>query len=77
MVQIARCGAFTIGTGGIPSVIPHPTRDFVHRFAPAVALAGEQREHVGLAGLLAGAEAWRPKTVTARAERELSSMASR
>ena len=35
----------------------YPAADFVHRLASALALAVEQREHVSLAGLLAGADA--------------------
>jgi hypothetical protein len=47
------------------AVLFHPTADFVDRFASAVVLAGEQREHVGLAGLLAGANAVARKSLTA------------
>ena len=59
------CGALTIETSGIHAVIPHPTGDLIHRLAPAVALAGEQREHVGLAGLLVGANAVARKSLIA------------
>jgi hypothetical protein len=46
-------------------VMFHPTGDFIHRLAPAVALAGEPFEHVGLAGLLAGVNAVARKSLTA------------
>ena len=46
-----------MGTGGVLAVLFHPAGDLIHRFAPAVALAGETFEHVGLACLLAGADA--------------------
>ena len=46
-----------MGTGEMLADLFHPTVYLVHRLASAVALAGEQREHVGLVGLLAGADA--------------------
>jgi hypothetical protein len=38
-------------------VVHHPAGNLLHRFAPAVTLVGETFERVGLAGLLAGADA--------------------